>query len=127
MWKRILSDTKGTMFVAEVKGRIVGFADCGPIRDSEEDYTGELYAIYVNEAMQGKGVGRMLSHDVAKNLKSRGFDSMLVWVLAENPFRRFYESLGGQQVRTRDITIGGKTLTEWGYGWKTLAPLIDNP
>ena len=115
------------MFVAEVDGRVVGFADCGPVRDSEKDYMGELYAIYVNQAMQRKGIGRMLCREVARNLMSRGLDSMLVWVLAENRFRKFYERLGGQRVRTRDITIGGKTLTEWGYGWKSLASLVDNP
>jgi hypothetical protein len=43
--------------------------------------------------------------------------SLLVWVLADNPSRRFYEALGGQTVRVQPITIGGVTLDGVGYGW----------
>lgn len=112
------------MFVAEdAPGNIVGFAECGPARDSK-DFDGELYAIYVVQDMQGKGIGKMLSLSVARELKARGCGSMLIWVLAQNPFRRFYESLGGQQVGTKDTIIGGKALKELGYGWKNLDSFI---
>jgi len=125
-WEGTLSDRRETMFVAEDReGHIVGFADCGPARDSEKEYAGEMYAIYVNQSTQGKGVGRKLCSEVARNLKSRGVDSMLVWVLAENPFGTFYERFGGRRVREREVTIGGKVLTEWGYGWKNLDALIE--
>jgi len=114
-----------TVFVAENEsGGVVGFAACGPVRESEKEYAGELYAIYVIKESQGAGVGRMLCREVAKDLKRRGLDTMLIWVLAQNPFSGFYERLGGKRVRTREITIGGKTLKEWGYGWKSLDALI---
>lgn len=113
------------VYVAEAnQNHIVGFAACGPVRDNEPAFDGELYAIYVIQGLQGRGIGARLSLAVAAELRGRGFDSMLVWVLAENPFRRFYESLGGEKVRTRDIDIGGKTLKELGYGWKSLDSLI---
>jgi ribosomal protein S18 acetylase RimI-like enzyme len=105
-------------------GHVVGFAGCGPVRDSEKEYVGELYGIYVNQSVQGKGVGRMLCREVARNLKSQALDSMLVWVLADNPSKGFYERLGGRRVREKEITIGGKVLTEWGYGWKNLDSLV---
>lgn len=101
----------------------MGFASCGPARD-EKEFGGELYAIYVDQRSQGKGIGRSLVRLVVQDLRTRGFDSMLVWVLAENPFRKFYEALGGKHVRTRDIEIGGKTLKELGYGWKRLDSAI---
>jgi GNAT superfamily N-acetyltransferase len=124
MWEEILSNPKETLFVAEDDpGHVVGFASCGPARDNE-DFSGELYAIYVTQSMQGKGVGRALSLSVAQDLTANGCDSMLVWVLAQNPFRRFYESLGAEQVSAKDIVIGGKTLKELGYGWKNLDLLI---
>jgi ribosomal protein S18 acetylase RimI-like enzyme len=124
MWEKTLSDPQGTTIVAEdVPGHVVGFANYGPARDSE-DFDGELYAIYVLQSMQGRGVGKMLVLSAAKDLKARSFDSMLVWVLAQNPFKRFYEKLKGEQVSTRDIVIGGKTLKELGYGWRRLDSLI---
>ena len=43
--------------------------------------------------------------------------------LAENPSRRFYEALGGQELSRQDITIGGATLVEVAYGWKDIGVL----
>jgi ribosomal protein S18 acetylase RimI-like enzyme len=124
MWEKILSDPRGTMIVAEdVPGHVVGFANCGPARDNR-DFDGELYAIYVLQSMQGRGVGKTLVLSAAEDLRARGFVSMLVWVLDQNPFKRFYERLGGEQVGSKDIVVGGKTLKELGYGWRSLDSLI---
>lgn len=112
------------VFVAEEKGGIVGFASCGPERTNDPEYRGELYTMYVARSAQRRGIGRILCSAVANDLKGRGFESMLVWVLERNPSRRFYEVLGGKEVRSKEIVIGGKPLTEVGYGWKSLEPLI---
>ncbi len=45
---------------------------------------------------------------------------MLIWVLADNPSRRFYERLGGQLVREAEVELGGQRLRELAYGWKNL-------
>ena len=62
--------------------------------------------------MQGRGIGRKLTLEAAKKLKAYGHDSMLVLVLAENTFKRFYESLGGKQVREKEASIAGRNLNE---------------
>jgi ribosomal protein S18 acetylase RimI-like enzyme len=112
-------NSQDAVSVAEDESRnIVGFAICGPDRDNDPVYKGELYGIYVLQRMQRQGIGRQLMLAAVQDLKSRGFSSMLVWVLADNPSRRFYELLGGEHVQTRDITMGGKPLKEFGYGWK---------
>jgi ribosomal protein S18 acetylase RimI-like enzyme len=124
MWEKILSDPKQILFVAEDDpGHVVGFASCGPARDNV-DFSGELYAIYVTQSMQGKGIGEALSLSVAQDLRAHGCDSILAWVLAQNPSRRFYESLGAEQASAKEIVIGGRTLKELGYGWKDLDFLI---
>jgi hypothetical protein len=45
-------------------------------------------------------------------------------VLAQNSFKRLYESLG-DKVRTRDIKIGGRPLEKLGYEWKDPDSLIN--
>lgn len=125
-WEAAFTDPKKTttVFVAESDpNHVVGFVACGPVRDNK-DFSGELFAIYVSQNMQGRGIGRRLVLSAAKDLTARSFDSMLVWVLAENPFKRFYESIAGEQFLTRDVVIAGKTLKELGYGWKNLISLI---
>lgn len=114
------------LFVAEDdSGRIVGFADGGADRSGGTLYDGELYSIYLLQDSQRKGIGKQLFRHVVMHLKANHFNGMLVWVLAENPSRYFYESLGGQLVREADIKIGGQQLKECAYGWHSLERLED--
>jgi len=53
-----------------------------------------------------------------------GFDTMLVWTLADNPYRRFYERLGGKLLCDKDIEIGEQKLVEVAYGWDDLGRLL---
>lgn len=126
-WEERISDAdrRNTLFVGEDdEGSVVGFAACGAARDDARDYESELYAIYVNQNMQGKGLGRRLVLSVAQDLKARGFGSMLTWVLADNPYKQFYESIGGTRVKTKEVAVGGRILSERGYGWRDLDALI---
>jgi hypothetical protein len=61
---------------------------------------------------------------VVKRLRQCGLPSMLVWVLAANPGRAFYATLGGQQVYEKEITIGAAPLLEVAYGWPDLYELV---
>jgi ribosomal protein S18 acetylase RimI-like enzyme len=126
-WEEGISDpnNRTTVFVAEDDGgRVVGFAECGATRDDAQDYKGELYAIYVNHNMQRKGLGRRLVLSAVQDLRARGFDSMLIRVLADNKYNRFYESIGGTQFRMGEVTFGGKTIHEFAYGWRDTDALI---
>jgi ribosomal protein S18 acetylase RimI-like enzyme len=126
-WEDGITDPshRTALFVAEDdKNGIVGFAACGKVRDNKWGYSGELYAIYLNQRIQRMGSGKRLVLSVARDLEARGLESMLVWVLAENPYKRFYESIGGTYVGTSEIGLGGMKLKELGYGWRDLDSLI---
>lgn len=126
MWRGTITDSEGrsSLFVAQdLAGHITGFASCGAERDGDSVYTGELYAIYVDQMAQGKGIGRSLVQSVARDLVQRGHTSLLIWVLANNPYRLFYEALGGVAVKHKDITFGKATLAEVAYGWPDIQSL----
>jgi len=121
------NSSKYDMFVAQNEsGHIVGFADGGPERSGDPVYDGELYAIYLLQDYQKQGIGRRLFQHVVQHLVESGFRTMLIWVLAENPSRRFYESLGGQPIRETGIEIGGEHLSEIAYGWSDLAKVMSD-
>ena len=126
-WERAIAQSlpsHGVHVAGEAAGAIVGFASGGPERTGHPAYLGELYAIYVLEAHQRRGLGRRLTLAVVEGLLEAGLGSLLVWVLAKNhPARRFYEALGGQPVAERRIEIGGTVLAEVGYGWTDVATL----
>lgn len=75
---------------------IVGFAAAGPERTSNPVYQGEIYAIYVYQQHQNKGIGSFLFRSVIKKFEQLGVNSMLLWALADSPYRGFYERHGGQ-------------------------------
>ncbi|MGD8406538.1 MAG: GNAT family N-acetyltransferase [Anaerolineales bacterium] len=125
-WLEILrrQNAKNCVFVAEKKDKqIIGFASGGPQRDPQLNYDGELYAIYVLETAQRHGLGTRLTHAVGDYLVTNGFENMLVWVLEDNPFRLFYEALGGEYVSKKTITIDEQELIEVAYGWRNLPEL----
>jgi L-amino acid N-acyltransferase YncA len=122
-WRDVLAavDRPAYVYVAqEIAGQIIGFASGGPERSGDAVYKGELYAIYLLDRYQRQGMGRKLTVAVVKRLLQHGLWSMLVWVLAVNPSRAFYEALGGQQVYEKEITIGGALLVEVAYGWRDI-------
>lgn len=128
-WLQMLStaaENNHFIYVAEDGGgQIVGFADGGSERTSNPVYKGELYAIYINNTYQRQGIGRRLTLSVVERLRLEGFQSMLVWVLADNQACRFYEALGGQKVYEQQIEIGGVMLNEAAYGWIDTRVLVD--
>ncbi|WJQ01145.1 GNAT family N-acetyltransferase [Geobacillus stearothermophilus] len=121
LWEKVLSQADHSVFVAEEHGRVVGFVSGGRNRASDGPaarYDGELYAVYLLKEAQGKGWGRRLVQALARDLAQKGIHSLVVWVLAANPSRGFYERLGGEKLAEERVEIGGTVLSEWCYGWR---------
>ena len=103
---------------------VVGLASCGPIREPLEHCDAELVVLYIRQAYQGVGCGRRLVTTVAQDLASRGFQSLVIWVMAENRSARgFYEKLGGRLAAEKPIHIGEEDLLEVAYVWPDLTVL----
>lgn len=114
-----------TLVAEDDAGRVVGFATGGPEREGDPVYTGELYAIYLLQTAQRTGLGRRLVQAVTERLLAMGHTSMLVWTLATNPSRGFYERLDAHYVRAATITIGGVDLEDVAYGWTDITGLAE--
>jgi len=127
-WETVYLSPKScdVTFVAEESSKIVGFMICGDDRDNDPTYKGEVIGIYVLQSKQRQGIGKQLMLATVNEFRNRGFDSMIVWVLADNPARHFYEHLEGEHIQTRDTTVGGKRFQECGYGWKNLDTIFKN-
>jgi GNAT superfamily N-acetyltransferase len=121
-WRSLLSaNDDDFVLVAESQDQeIAGFACAGPNRDVELAYVAELHKLYLAPEWQGRGIGRLLLERTAETLLQRNLTSMIVWVLGGNPFRKFYQSVGGVYVSERTIEIGGSPLLDVAYGWRNL-------
>ncbi|UCC18026.1 MAG: GNAT family N-acetyltransferase [Dehalococcoidales bacterium] len=122
-WEERLSDTDipGFTFVAkDSTGGIIGYAGGLKGNSGNRIYTGEVGDIYLLKESQRQGTGRRLMATVALRLKEYGHSSLLVWVLEDNPYRKFYEALDGQPAGEKVVEIGGRKLAEVAYGWLNL-------
>jgi GNAT superfamily N-acetyltransferase len=133
-WRqRLENPTHGAkIFVAKTEQNgIVGFAlatleKYNPLIISvqPEKYVGELCAIYVLKDFQDKKIGTDLVKLVIKYFLRHNIKSMIVWVLKENPYQRFYEKMGGQYVGEQSIEIGGNRYIEKAYGWENIESIL---
>ena len=126
LWRRYIPGNASFVYVAEEDGQVVGFASGGPAREDAPNHAAELYAIYLLQEHQGKGIGRRLFDAVVRELVRRGLYSMAIWVIAENPACGFYEAMGGRKVYEREEEAGDKMLLEIGYGWDDITTLAGN-
>jgi GNAT superfamily N-acetyltransferase len=126
-WTRMLDTAQSDghlILVAENEaGQIVGFADGGRQREADLPYKGELYAIYLLQEAQGRGLGRLLMQTLARRLEEAGFEDLLLWVVTANPSCGFYERMGGQPIAAKPVEIGGLPLEETAYGWPDIRVL----
>lgn len=121
-WRQEVGGRNGRwVLVAELpKAGIVGFVGLGANRFGPSSYDGEIQTLYVLDDYQDRGVGRALLTTGLHRMKGEGFHKAVVWVLASNPARFFYEAMGGQRIAERDETLWGTVLKEAAYGWPDL-------
>jgi len=96
MWCRMLSGEATNAWLANIRENTVGFVAIGPARTEAEPVdVGEIYAIYLDRAAVGCGIGRSLLEQATVGLRERGFHAAMLWVLEANTkARRFYEAAG---------------------------------
>lgn len=119
-WQQwIQQEALSWVWVAESPARqIIGFVCGGPERTAHPNWQGEIYAIYLLEGWQGRGVGKRLLQKGFELLSQQGHSSALIWVASANHKAcGFYAAQGGQVCLQRSQTIGGHCLDETGYGW----------
>lgn len=92
-----------SLYVAEIGGEIVGFANFSPVRENREV---ELGAIYLLPEYQGKGIGTALLQEGIKNVN--GAKSVKISVEKENKSgTNFYHAKGFEVLSEFDDNLEG--------------------
>ena len=109
-WRNLLENPEEPTLVAETAGAIVGFVAVGPSRD--EEGIAELYAIYLDPAHFGTGVGRSLMAAALDRMQTLGFGEATLWVIDGNArAERFYRLAGWRlDGATKVEELGGATV-----------------
>ena len=131
-WARALSDPgeqRGIFVADDEQMGVVGFGSCGPLREAIDGFdrrrTGEVYTLYVEPDFQNRGLGRRLLDALFRQLRADGCRTVVLWMLAGNPTRFFYEGMGGVSIGRRREPFAGINVEEVAYVWHDLtAPLV---
>lgn len=124
VWRQTLqasSQSHHAIVAEQANGEIVGFSSCGPARRDalprNASYDGEVYTLYVALDHQGQGHGKGLLEACFGTLRDQDKTAAILWVLAANPARFFYEARGGRKVAGRLESFAGAELEELAFGW----------
>ena len=98
VWRELLSNKASETFVAEYQGGVQGWINIGKSRDADaHSQTGEVWALYVDPACWGQGIGTTLWAEAMKRFALSGFAEATLWVLRDNQRAiRFYQATGFQ-------------------------------
>ncbi len=124
-WRSLIAAGKDILLVAETDGgAVVGYALGRRNEEKASPFDGELVAMHVARAYHRQGIGRKLLAAVAAGLARRRCRSLMLWVLAENSARAFYEKLGGEPIGEKHYTVEGWDIAEVAYGWRDIHALM---
>jgi GNAT superfamily N-acetyltransferase len=116
-------DGRGVLVAENDRGVVIGYVWYGPQLDRALRFSGEIYELYIHPRWQRCGAGMLLLSAAIWRLVDRELNPVMLWVLAENEARFFYEACGGVEVGRRGIVIGGRRLTKLAFGWRDALPL----
>jgi ribosomal protein S18 acetylase RimI-like enzyme len=114
-----------TFLVAEYDAKLIGFMIAGPSRHKDDPQEIEIYAIYISKEHQGNSIGKKFIQIIANDMWLSGYNSLIVWVLENNPCVRFYEKLGGVKYKNRIIKIKEYDLNTISYVWTDIKYLAE--
>lgn len=107
-----------SILIAEMGGRIVGYATYGRNRVRELSQQGEIYELYVEPEYQGVGLGSRLFAAAREALSAHDLDGLVVWALEDNSGAvSFYQGLGGRDLAEGVEVFDGKALKKIAFVW----------
>ena len=119
-WQERIADPKCVVLIAEDEaGKAQGFVHAGDVLDHDirvgglTGYDCEIYSLHCRLEMQGRGLGSMLMAEAARTFRERGRTALMLWAYRDNPYRKFYEKIGGE------IIAEGfdDDIPDVAYGW----------
>lgn len=126
-WEKILSESAaGTLVAVDARGAVVGWVSFGASRDEDGQGLGEVFAVYLQAAEWGKGIGSELMAAAERGLAGQGFSAVTLWVLELNSRTRgFYDRAGYRtDGAKKTISLGGKELVEVRYRKPALSAVL---
>lgn len=127
-WERILNpeNVKSFTIVAIADEKIVGYASGMPVLEPFQDFDGYLGSLYLLKSHHHLGIGKALFFQTVVELNKRGFKSICLHVLAQNPALQFYQKFSPDVEEKSTEKIGEVEYDEMALGWTEIKYLAKN-
>lgn len=125
MLRRVMAGPARGVLIAEAQGELepLGYTIVGPQLDPTFPFRGEITELYVAPGELRQGIGSSLLRAAIWHLVDDRLNPVIVWVLARNPARAFYESWGASLIADEPMYFGAFATRRVAYGWSDALPL----
>ncbi len=114
-------DTYQLLIAEDGDAGVVGFIDHAA-RDAENfHHESYIFSFYVVPEFQRRGLGGLLFRACLRQIRSNCYGSVCLDTFEANPYRRFYEQMGGKVIASGEHEHSGKPLPTVVYGWDDLS------
>lgn len=104
--------------VLEFQEKVVGYASYGRNRVPSLPYEGEIFEFYLAPEYKGLGFGERMFNGLMQDMVAEGYDSILIWVLAENiRAHQFFMARGGALIHKAQEKFGQESRERFALGF----------
>ncbi|GAK09769.1 GNAT family N-acetyltransferase [Geomicrobium sp. JCM 19038] len=112
LWEsRINAGMEMTYVASNDQNEIIGFISIG--RSKNVQAHAQVYALYLLEDVQRKGIGKALMKRAMEDFYEQGYQSFVVEALVENPSMAFYRALRPIHYSLSTFVIHKREIKEW--------------
>lgn len=109
------------VIVAENVEGIVGLIDFAHRPKDEIGCDGHVFSFYLVPEFQRKGLGGLLFRTAIRRMRAEGYSSVWLDTFENNPYRAFYDRMGGEPVGLGAHDVNGEKRVTAVYRWCDLS------
>lgn len=113
------------LLVAERTGETMGFLAARLGDRNDVGSVAQITLLYVSPEQQGQGVGRQLLLEAAEWLKTHAPGPVSIGAFEQNPYKSFYETIGGVVVKKVMVRVDAREWPVVIYLWPSPEALQD--
>lgn len=102
---------------------VVGSIDYAFPESDNFDHDGRIFSFYLIPEFQRKGLGGFLFRRCLRQMRSEGCSSVCLDTFEANPYRHFYEKMGGKVIGSGNHEVSGREMPTVVYGWDDLSSI----
>lgn len=116
-------DSYRLLIAEDASTGVVGFIDYAYKESGNFDHDGRIFSFYLVPEFQRHGLGGLLFRKCLRRMRSECYGSVCLDTFESNPFRIFYERMGGKTVGAEEHEVSGQRLPTVVYGWEDLSTI----